>query len=519
MSRTTGVVVALATTAAVLTGSTVGASPPAAAPDLPPGVADLPREVEGGVELLLDDGDRLRVFVDDGFRAVWSKRYDAATRTWAGRAVVLREKGLACGDVDARTSNGAVAVMAMCNEGGYPEDSPPTDSRALWSADTVSWSSYALQGEAYDEPGISPGGSRAVWPEFRGYVTWGPEGFVRHRFEAPGEEYTTTATISDDAQVSYLYGASVSRRRCALVVLTRTGDATPVRQQVPLEDACQDVDLANVDADTVLLGEFQLPASVTVVSRVDAASPWAVAEIAPDSAPGLREGTRRLYRQIVTAPGLPLLALASGPGGSIRSQAYDRATRTWGTPTVVLDPGGRCAWGDNWTAEPLGVVAVNVRCGLRHRVLTTRDGAAWQVLGAGPQPTGVSPDGRYVAVPGRSRTWVVSAESGVTTLPGGVRGRCDVVVPDGPDGAVRLTAAGRNRGWPTILQHSSPDDPGGWTRLSRTRLPTPGRGCLRASAENYERPYGFSVLGRADQGYALRIVERGGRWRAWHRRY
>src|SRR5690349_15606438 len=158
MSRITGVIVALATTAAVLTGSTSGAAPPGEAP----GLADLPREIEGGVELTLADGDLFRVWVDDGYRAVWGKRYDAATGTWGARTEVLRRKNLSCGDVDARTSNGAVAVTAECDPGGYAEDQAPTASHALWSADTVTWQSYRLEGEAYDEPGISPDGSRAV---------------------------------------------------------------------------------------------------------------------------------------------------------------------------------------------------------------------------------------------------------------------------------------------------------------------------------------------------------------------
>lgn len=70
MSRITGVIVALATTAAVLTGSTSGAAPaPAPATDVPE-VADLPREIEGGVELTLADGDLLRVWASENYRTV-----------------------------------------------------------------------------------------------------------------------------------------------------------------------------------------------------------------------------------------------------------------------------------------------------------------------------------------------------------------------------------------------------------------------------------------------------------------
>jgi hypothetical protein len=507
MSRITGVMVALATTAAVLTGSTVGASPPAPA-DVP-GVDDLPREIAGGVELTLADGDLFRVWADDDHRAVWGKRYDAATRTWGSRQEVLRERNLACGRVEARTSNGAVAVTALCNQGGYPEDSPPTDSRALWSADTVTWASYGLEGEAYDEPGISPDGSRAVYSEFDGYVTFGPEGFVRYAFEAPGEEYTTTITISDDAQVSYLYGASVSRRRCAMVVLTRTGDAAPTRQDVDLDDACQDRNFENLDSDTALFGDFAYPGSVAVVSRADASSPWAVTQVAPDGAPGLAlPGGGPLRRQFFSAPGAPLVALGSRTGRRVRAQVYDPAVQSWGPATTVHTSRRRCRWGINLNEVELRVLAAVVTCGGHHVVLTTRDGLAWRALRMGARPLGPSPDGRYVAVPGRSRTHVVSAELGVVTLPSGSTGRCDVAVPDGPDAAVRLVARPGSRQWPTALQRVSAE---GTTRLGRFPASTAGR--CDSVERGYERPIHFQMLStRLDLGQKVRIVRRGDGW-------
>ena len=207
MFRITGVIVALATTAAVLSGSTVGAAPPAA----PVPTAELPREIPGGVELTLADGDRFRIWTSDNYRTVWGKRYDAASGGWGERTVVLRRKNLECGDVDARTSAGAVAVIAKCDH-GYSADQAPTSSRALWSADTVTWSSYQLEGEAYEEPGISPDGVNAVWPQHGGYLTRTAAGFAAHPLDTEGEEYTVTATITDQAQVSYLFGGQTGRR-------------------------------------------------------------------------------------------------------------------------------------------------------------------------------------------------------------------------------------------------------------------------------------------------------------------
>src|SRR5690348_9138492 len=117
MSRITGVVVALATAATVLTGSTAGAGTGGAAPP----TAQLPHGITGGVELTLADGDLLRVWAAENHRTVWAKRHDAATGAWGARSVVLRQKDLSCGSVDARTSNGAVAVTAKCDRFGYAE--------------------------------------------------------------------------------------------------------------------------------------------------------------------------------------------------------------------------------------------------------------------------------------------------------------------------------------------------------------------------------------------------------------
>ena len=125
MSRTTGAIAALATLAAVLSGSSVGATAgPAAA-------VDLPRQVERGVELTLADGDLLRLWAAADHRTVWAQRRDAAAGTWGARQVVLRRKNLSCGDVDARTAGGAVAVIAECDRYGYAEDQAPTASRAI----------------------------------------------------------------------------------------------------------------------------------------------------------------------------------------------------------------------------------------------------------------------------------------------------------------------------------------------------------------------------------------------------
>lgn len=503
MSRITGVIVALATAAAVLSGSTVAAEP---APAAPP-TAQLPEEIPGGVELTLADGDLLRVWAAENDRAVFSRRLDAATGAWGPRLEVLRRTNLFCGEVEGRTANGAVALLAQCDEGGYAEDEAPTSSQALWSPDAVTWSSYELDGEAYEEPGISPDGVNAVWPLYRGYVTRTAAGFTEHRLRTDGQEYTVTATVTESAQVSLLYFAQLGRR-CRLVVQTRTGDAAPTRQELTVPGGCGDVGFANVDSNTVWYGDTWDPAFRSVVSRPDGSSPWALTAIAPADAPGLEQGGR-LGVDFFDAAGVPLLALDSTKGRRIRAQRYDPVAQAWSPSTLAYDAGAqRCRWGDNWVDGTVEVVAIDLRCGPRHVVLTTRDGVSWQALRMGRHVVGRSPDGRYAVVPGRSRTHVISPERGVVSLPLPVTGRCDVVVPDGPDGAVLLTAAGRNGGWPTVLQHSSTT---GWTRLSRTNLPTFAPDCVRARSSTYDQPYRFDISSRW-KGYTVQVLQRDGEW-------
>lgn len=509
MSRITAVVVALATTAAVLTGSTSGAAPLPAGADP---TTDLPRRIAGGVELTMADGDRLRLWATANHRAVVSRRWDAATRAWGPRLDVVRNNRLRCGQVDARTANGAVAAIALCDRGGYHEDSAPVASRALWSPDGVTWSSRGLDGEAHEEPGISPDGQNAVWPQHQRYTTRTPAGWSEHALRAKGQEYTVTATITDTQQVSFLYGGQVDRTSCPLVVLTRTGDAEPVRQEVDLDNACSsEAGLENVDVDTALFGYLPDPGQVAVVSRPDASSPWAVTRVAPQDAPGLLlADDRPLHRQFFTAPGAPLVALGSRSSRRVRAQVYDPGSQTWGQATTIHQARARCTWSEDDPVDALGVLVAVVTCGDDNVVLTTRDGLAWQALRMGPRPLGQSRDGRYVAVPGPTSMHVISPERGVVTLPGGVRGRCDVVVPDGPEAAVHVVAASGSRRWPVLVERVTT---GGTVRLGRVSAPTPGR--CRDADQSYDDTSGFDMIStRIDRGQVLRVVRRGGSWKA-----
>ena len=512
MTRLTGIVATLATMAAVLSGSAVAADEAPAAPV----TAELPREIPGGIEMVLADGDTFRVWTSTNYTTVRGRRRDAATGVWGDPQVILRKKNLYCGDIEGRTSAGAVALTAECDRFGYAEDQAPVSSHALWSADTLSWESYELPGEAYKAPGIAPGGASAVWPLHQGYVVRTPDGFGYSPLKMRGQEYTVTATITDAQKVSVIYGATLDQR-CRIVVQTRTGQGPFIRQDLPLADACSDSDLENVDADTAWFGQTGDPARRTTVSRADEASPWAITQIAPADAPGLvGSDSDRLHADFFTAPGVPLLALSSARGHRILAQVYDSVTQTWGPASIAHDAGAaRCSWGETAIDPAPAVIAADLRCGARHVVLTTPDGLTWRALPMGKHPLGVSPDGRYVAVPSRSRTSIISAEKGVVTLPGAVTGRCDVVVPDGPDAAVLLMARKRSHGWPTLLRASSAS---GWKTLARTSLPTFDTPCTRVEPVLYERPHRYTLVGRS-RSYTVAILERDDAWLVRRSRY
>ncbi len=502
-------VVPPAVDAAVDTAST------AKAPSMAPSTSPVPYVGIPNVVVDLPDGDRLALG-SPNLKRVMLQRYDGATGAWSAPELLFRKRGLVCGDLDARASAGAVAVILECERGRYYyDDQAPTDSVALYSPDTLTWHRQKLTGEAYEEPGIAPGGGAAVWPIGQGrYVTWtAAGGFTERRLRARGEEYTLTAVISDTAAVSYAYGAPLrSAHGCGLVVLTRTGDGPVARQEVPVDElGCADTGLANVDADTLLAGDLDSAAYRTTISRPEPTAPFAVTAIAPSAAPGLVDYDEDDQRGNVflTAPGLPLLSLGSPDRRHFLVQTYDPVAQRWGLSREVYVSPRTCIWGDTDLAESLDVIVADLDCGA-HRALATTDGVTWQSFRLGRLPLGISTDRVFVAVPGRTSTTILSRARGAVRLPLPVTGRCSLVVPNGPDSAALLAERGQHRGWPSAFFVSGPS---GWVRDRAVDVPRPADGaCRRIQTNSYDEPVDYYVGGRRG-GYDASITFVAGRWR------
>ncbi len=495
----------------VITGLLVGVGPANGQSIVSP--ADrvgLPEEVDGGVIVELADGDRFRVTLSPNGRKAWASTYDATTNVWTARVNVLPEKNLVCRDVDARGAGTGVAVTASCDKGSFAEDQAPTHSQAIYSPDTRTWHARTLPGEAYQAPGISPDGSSAIWPVYQGWVTWTGAGFRLVRHPLVGQEYTTTAAISDSGDVSVLYGGRrASSEDCRLHVLSVSAAGAETRQELDVADACADVKLTNTDAHTVLMGYLEAPALVTTLTRPDTASPWAVTAIAPQSAPGLvgADGPGKLPVLFLAARDLPLLAMRSTDGRVVTTQAYDPVAQRWESPRTVANLSQTCRWDDNFVPEQLGVFAALLKCtNQRRRVLVSTDGLAWGRAATGRRPIGVSPDGDWVSVSSKRSTSIFSREAGRVVLPLGASGRCAIVQPMSPDSAIRLTANSRRR-WPTVLQESTTR---GW-RTTRTKIPplrTGAERCLSVETELYNRPTSYTFFG-ATRMVSLTVAGRG----------
>ncbi len=245
-----------------------------------------------------------------------------------GRAAA--RKNLFCGDVDARTANGAVAASRSATATATPRTrrrSPrtrcgrPTRSpgrRTSWRARPTT------------SPASPPAAATRSGPSHDGYVTRTAAGFTRH---APGharhgvhQPPPRSPTTSRSPTSTAPHDPPPVRARRAHA----HGDADADRARMSsIDDACQDIALANVDQDTAVLRRPRpprlrrrhLPRRPVLPVGGHAGRPLGRAR---PRRPG------RLAPSFFTAPGAPLSPSAPAGGGGARPGATTRSPRCGG---------------------------------------------------------------------------------------------------------------------------------------------------------------------------------------------
>lgn len=472
-------------------------------PHPPSPLAGLPTDVFHGQVVTLADGDRYEVTFAQQGQSIRGRRWDSATQTWGPRQVIFKDPDLRCWGLHARGSGNGVAVRVGCGPAFVEDwDGHPY---AVVSADAEHWQSRRLPGYSWWAPGISPDGTRAVWARGDDTYTWSPTaGFVRGVAAPPPDAFQGEAPMITDAG---LVTIAYTDDSCSVTLDTYLTAGVPTRQVLPMTPYCYVVEVSAIDSRTLAVGDTADEWTVTRVTRPDDGAPWVVSTGAPLSAPGLLEDSFApdMAPLLLDAPDHPLAVVGNGQD-VLRVQVYDPATQAWQAPTTLLTrPGGtRCTFRNDFTAG-LGFYALALRCAGPDRVVTSPDGSTWTAVPLAAQTAGPNGALGLLAVPGRSSTVVLDRDS-ATTVPVGVRGACDVVVPVAHDRVLRLTAPGGGDGWPSLLQRSTAR---GWKTVHRVRTPTSGT-CSRVFPGLDGGPR-FGLQGR--DGYlGVRFVQVDGRW-------
>lgn len=475
------------------------------------------REIERGVLITLTSGIQLRVKTSADHRRTTIERA-APGGSWGPKERIVSEEFF-CGTVEAAASATGVALMVQCDEHSYAEDQAPTHSQAMVSTDEgLTWTTKTLPGEAYEEPAISPAGVAASWPLGSGqFMAWrAGRGFWVDEVNASRQEYTETTAITDSGDVTYVYGDNVNGS-CGVTLVTVTTGGAETRQSIPFptDVGCGDSRLYSTDANTVVYDDgyrhTRQPELEWVVRRPDVASPWVLTTIAPFTAPGLVKVERgRVNNEFLSTPGYPdgppLVSLSARDRRHVIAQTYDAESQRWAAPVPIYTSPAKCSWVDDTVSTPAYIA--QLECGRRKVALSSTDGLTWSAQAGLRAPLGIR-SGQYVAVATSRQITLYSSERGRVTLPYGVSGRCDLVMPAGPDSAALLTTRPGHRSWPAKIRTSTPT---GWDRGRRVKLPTPKEPCTRIEWDGYDGDT-YQAVGRRYSGYTFSMLQSGGNWR------
>ena len=462
---------------------------------------------------------------------------------WSESTVLFRERSITCGRIEGRASTGGVALTLECDT-PYYEDQAPARSRAAVTQDLTSWALSELPGEAYRTPGISPSGEHAAWLAggIGSFVSWsagsGFSGVRRTSYDSDGSDNATV--VADDGTVT-VAGGEGRDGRCVLGLHAVSPAGQESIQYVDFAPGqptgCTELSVEGVSSTRITNSRYAGRQGRWVVGRPDEASPWVLLARAPEQAPGREKYRRSVQRAMDTVfsdvPGQPLLSVGSPDRRRVEVQAYDEQAQRWGPARVVYDHGfPGCAWDEEAGARSLRVHSLLMHCypkrrasgdypargrgfairpARAQRVLLSPDGRRWRTISVGARPVTPSLDRRQVAAPGFPGTTIVSP-SGFVRLRAKAAGRCEVVLPVGPDSVVRLDATRGSRGFPSRLQRWTGS---GWRAVQRLDGFGPGR-CRSIETLAYGGPGRFFLrttvgaksvrIERTADGYRVRLT-------------
>ncbi|WP_141015145.1 hypothetical protein [Nocardioides sambongensis] len=253
---------------------------------------------------------------------------------WGSPEVVFEDPGRECGSIDAVAAGSAVAATIGCDE-HFAADQVPTESVALISADTESWTHRDLAGEASGTPGLAPQGGHAVWVQGEDLVTWDAGSFGT----APAPDRAAQVVTVDDGGTVLGLGVGISAGRCAVQV--RAAGATATQDVVPVAAAaalpCAEVELALVGPAEVR-GEVSGRPGTGFVVRGDDGG-WSLASPPPLAAPGLEvysdDASVAVWNQVAGNTRGDLVAVGSPDRQHVTAQRYDPQRQRW-TPARVV---------------------------------------------------------------------------------------------------------------------------------------------------------------------------------------
>lgn len=285
-----------------------------------------PLAVERSATVPLSDGDLLQVSIRD-LHDVVTQHYSAQAKRWTQPRTLVDVTDRECGDVDASSATGTVAVLLECDV-SYVEDSAPVESLALVSDDLLHWDRHELSGEAYGQPAVSANGRYSVWPQDDGVLRWDGTEFADHALN-----FAAIVAVTDDGDP---IGAEESE--CGVAI------SGPVEADVPLSPSCplpQLYDFRFEDPDTIRANQEGVHGGDLVIRREG--DNWVLTEPPPILQPGLidYEGSvgRAIFTRTLQDADGNVIAFGSPDRQHLMVQRYDAQAQRWLGAVLLHDQG------------------------------------------------------------------------------------------------------------------------------------------------------------------------------------